>query len=124
MENRRKYSRVSMMLHGVLISDFVDTRTEIKIIDVSLNGALIKLVHDFDVFIAHKYDIEFRLGGSNKIRMQCICRHKRGKMVGLQCLHIDLESISSLRRLIELNIGESRMLHRELDELMHFDVES
>jgi hypothetical protein len=39
--------------------------------------------------------------------------------MGLQTEHIDLDSISHLRRLIELNVGDADILNRELGELVH-----
>ena len=39
--------------------------------------------------------------------------------IGLDCTAIDLDSISILRRLIELNLGDSKQLNKELSELSY-----
>ena len=38
--------------------------------------------------------------------------------LGLFCHHIDIDSITHLRRLIELNLGDETLLQRELAELL------
>jgi hypothetical protein len=40
--------------------------------------------------------------------------HVIGNEVGFKCEHIDLDSISALRRLVELNLGDSHLLERDL----------
>jgi hypothetical protein len=44
--------------------------------------------------------------------------HREGRQVGVRCLEIDLDSISHLRRLVELNVGDEAILHRELGALV------
>jgi hypothetical protein len=41
----------------------------------------------------------------------------RDDLLGFVCRHIDLESISHLRRLVELNLGDESLLERELAAL-------
>lgn len=38
----------------------------------------------------------------------------RDGLLGFECQHIDLDSISHLRRLVELNLGDEELLEREL----------
>jgi hypothetical protein len=42
----------------------------------------------------------------------------RGRQVGVQCGSIDLESITHLRRLVEMNLGGGSLLERELKALL------
>jgi hypothetical protein len=44
--------------------------------------------------------------------------HREWTLVGVRCVEIDLESISHLRRLVELNLGDAELLHRELSALV------
>jgi len=39
--------------------------------------------------------------------------------IGFICEHIDLDSITHLKRLVELNLGDEELLHRELSSLIH-----
>jgi len=41
--------------------------------------------------------------------------------VGIRCESIDLDSISHLRRLVELNLGDPELLNRELSALVSHD---
>jgi hypothetical protein len=43
--------------------------------------------------------------------------HLEGRFTGMRCETIDLESITHLRRLVELNSGDPSMLERELHSL-------
>ena len=43
--------------------------------------------------------------------------HQEGHEIGVQCNGIDIDSVSLLRRLIELNLGNDEQLHRELSQL-------
>ena len=43
--------------------------------------------------------------------------HVEGSRIGLQCLVLDLESASTLRRLVELNLADPELLERNLAEL-------
>ncbi len=40
-------------------------------------------------------------------------------MQTFRCEHIDIDSITHLKRLIELNLGDEALLHRELAHLIH-----
>jgi hypothetical protein len=49
--------------------------------------------------------------------MECRVAHIEPTYVGFHCLRIDLDSISFLRRMVELNTGEPAVLERELSAL-------
>ena len=56
------------------------------------------------------------------INMEASIAHIEGRQVGLKRAHIDMDSISHLRRLVELNLGDSELLHRELEHLAAPDL--
>jgi hypothetical protein len=43
--------------------------------------------------------------------------HVEDQHIGFRCEHIDLDSITHLRRLVELNVGDTDILYRELSAL-------
>jgi hypothetical protein len=43
--------------------------------------------------------------------------HVNDRTAGLRCIEIDLDSLTHLRRLLELNLGDSALLCRELEHL-------
>ena len=66
-----------------------------------------------------EYEICFVLGGSDiEIKMQVELTHEASKKLGFYCHHIDIDSATHLKRMIELNIGEEQLLHRELEQLL------
>lgn len=54
------------------------------------------------------------LGLDVLIRMEISLAWARDGLLGFECQHIDLDSISHLRRLVELNLGDEELLEREL----------
>jgi hypothetical protein len=64
------------------------------------------------------FDVDIRLDPKTPIKMQVRLTHEDNGQLGFVCQHIDLDSISHLRRLIELNLGDEEELHRELAALL------
>jgi len=88
------------------------------LIDISLKGVL---VDKPDNWTGNKEDpamVELELSGSDaSIRMDVIVAHVEENHIGFRCEHIDLDSITHLRRLVELNVGDTDILSRELNAL-------
>lgn len=121
---RRKYSRVALDLEGILQSEVQKKNYMVLVHDVSLKGAFVELRNfedDPHFFKGQKYRLVIELQATTKITMLMICRHVIGKKLGLECERIDPDSISNLRRLVEMNVGRSDILGRELNVLMHND---
>jgi len=51
------------------------------------------------------------------VQMEVRLAHSRDGLLGFECRAIDLDSLSHLRRLVELNLGDARLLDRELAAL-------
>ena len=91
------------------------------LIDISLKGALVHLSNNWEGKLGEPYLIELSLeGGENdvSIRMEVEVTHMEQGNIGFSCLHIGLDSITHLRRLIELNLGDDSILDRELAALI------
>ena len=90
------------------------------LIDISLNGLLIERPEDWqnDLF-GEFFDIEIILEDeSQTIRMKAHVAHEHEDRVGFQCDYIDLESMTTLKRLVELNSDNEDILERELERLI------
>lgn len=88
------------------------------LIDISLKGALVNTPANWNARIGDHLLLELPLGdGETVIRMETSVSHMEAGHVGLHCEHIDIDSISHLRRLVELNVGDAEVLYRELGEL-------
>lgn len=118
---RRKYSRVSLDFTGQLISEVQSKQFQVHIRDVSLKGAFVELANyeaDPHLFSGQRYKLLIDLQPTVKITMHMVCRHVIGRKLGLECERIDPESISTLKRLVEMNIGRTDVLNRELAVLI------
>lgn len=119
-EDRRHHSRITF--HTSAHLDFDGLRTEVRILDLSLKGALIQLPVSHPGF-AGMVDRTCRLDVSlddetDQIHMVAKVAHAQQDRIGLLCQEIDLDSVTHLRRLVELNLGDASLLERELSALI------
>lgn len=126
MDNRR-YSRINLDLPGTLETDIKGLKKSyiVHVRDVSLKGAFVELANfeaDPQLFISKKYKLTINLQATVKIVMEMTCRHVSGKSLGLECNNIDSNSIAHLKRLVEMNLGRSDILNRELNVLLKSNV--
>lgn len=91
-----------------------------QLLDISLKGALVKTEKEITSYIdGRNCNMTLLLGKDDTgITMQGRIAHHEGQLIGLECLHIDLDSITNLRRLIALNTGSEQLLERELGEML------
>lgn len=116
MENRRLFTRVLFSIKAILEVD--DTNYPVSILDISLNGVLVTLPKSKQSFKNKEGTLSFSLlDGESEVVMQVIIVHEDDDEVGLQCHSIDIDSISHLRRLIELNLGDDEQINKELSQL-------
>ncbi|MCG9697316.1 PilZ domain-containing protein [Shewanella sp. Isolate11] len=115
MDNRRQFSRVIFAADAILSDKHETWPTKIQ--DLSLNGALVEQPAGFSE-LQTPLTLSFKLAESDiVITMETQLVHKKNGLLGLQCLHIDIDSISHLRRMLELNLGDASLLDRELKML-------
>lgn len=124
-EQRRKFSRVHFREGAIL--HLAGHGLACEVLDLSLKGALLMCPAVGDVARAAKRGegCELRLAlsgiGSAVVLMIGAIAHVEvvGERlhVGMQCREIDLDSITHLRRLVELNLGDATVLDREMAAL-------
>lgn len=87
-------------------------------IDLSLKGALIKRPDNWSAVVGDVGILQVALSdGETVIDMEVSVAHSEGHKIGFHCDHIDIDSITHLRRLVELNLGNEELLERELSHL-------
>ena len=95
-----------------------ERRWETQLLDISLKGALLTLPSGWKGAIDEQFDLELVIDeGALVIRMETEVAHIQKGCIGLRCLHIDLDSMGHLRRLVELNLGDADQLNREFHAL-------
>lgn len=116
-KERRLFSRIPFNGVVTLVSD--EGRWVCNLVDISLKGVLIDQPEEWAGEIGEPYQLEISLSdGKIAITMDVVTAHIREKRIGFCCIHIDLESITHLRRLLELNIGDEEQMNRELSALV------
>ncbi len=88
-----------------------------NLLDVSLKGALVKQVDDWTVHAGQKCLFHLQLSPSVVVTMAATVSHVEDSFIGLHCDSIDLESLTHLRNLVELNADDPSLLERDLATL-------
>ncbi len=90
----------------------------VELIDISLNGILFKQPAGQTVVKGEPISICISLANNSQITMETELIYNEEDHMGCKCLHIDLDSITQLKRLVELNLGSDSFLERELTALL------
>lgn len=114
--NRRRFKRIAFDARTELIQG--PHRWPVKLLDLSLKGLLVERPQPWLGDQQQIFSIDIHLSTEVEIRMDVQLTHEERGQLGFVCRYISLESISSLRRLIELNLGDQAELERELGALI------
>ncbi len=89
-------------------------------LDLSLKGALLRLPAEAAALpLGSPCLLKVRLSDTDSsIAMAGEIAHVEAGRAGLLCRSIDIESITHLRRLIEMNLGDAALLERDLQALI------
>lgn len=94
-----------------------------EMIDISLKGVLLDVTGLNTAKPGDLGKLEMRLdAGDAIINMDIKISHITEQRIGARCELIDADSMTHLRRLVELNLGDEALLHRELAQLMAGDI--
>jgi hypothetical protein len=117
-EERRRFHRIHFDAPATLSLE--SGQIQSLILDCSLHGVMVKRHPDWQPHQGEPVGLELRLTEEEgpAIQMQTEVMRIGADSVGLSCRHIDLESITRLRRLVELNLGDSSLLERDLEHLV------
>ncbi len=115
-DERRDFSRIALARPTLLR---VRGGTErCQLVDISLQGALVRLPWIRPAAVGDLCTLVVALDeGLARIRMEGVVAHRGEQTVGIRCCEIDLDSVVFLRRLLEVNLGNDRLLLRELAAL-------
>lgn len=86
-----------------------------QVLDISLQGVLLSCPEGFNGQAGEEYTVTIWLSDdTTSISMDVTLRHREDGRIGFECRFLDLDSVTHLRRLVELNLGDEAELHREL----------
>jgi len=125
MNNRRQFTRILFSIKATL--QVGEQSYPVSIHDISLNGALVSVVNSEQSLKGQLGMLYFLLNEDQpetEVTMHIAVVHEDSNDIGLQCNAIDIDSITILRRLVELNLGDESQLNRELAQLSHDQSET
>ena len=117
---QRHFSRIpyhaAVQLHFTL-PDIVQAAT---LLNISLKGALIETLQPTNPDVGKNCRSTLSLSeGGEDIIMEGKIVHQKGNYIGIECQHIDMDSMINLRRLVELHLGDPSLLERELAAVLN-----
>jgi PilZ domain len=116
LDERRQFSRILFNADCTLTQGDLVWSTEV--LDISLRGVLVHRPDHFNLSPDSICEAVIRLSGSEShIIMSLIFAHEENNTLGFKCHHIDIDSMTHLKRLVELNVGSDNILMRELELL-------
>lgn len=116
LSDRRRFWRAAFQANVQLVDAIGATPAEL--IDISLKGALVNVPSQWSGRAGDTCRLELRLADDAEIAMDAVVAHVEAGRLGLRCRDIDLDSITHLRRLVEVNSGDPALLDRELAALL------
>lgn len=113
---RRHFSRISFASAARVVT--TDAQVAVQVLDLSLKGALVSLPAGTALEPGTLCLLDLPLAPhEGRITLAAQVAHVQDQRAGLLCLGIDIESITHLRRLMELNLGDPALAERDLRAL-------
>jgi hypothetical protein len=113
--NRRHFSRINLDRSIELTQG--DKSWTAQLVDLSLKGLLIELPTDWDADVGQWLDATLTLDDNSSIHMTVNWRRSDKNQLGFEYEHIDIDSIIQLRRLVIDQLGDEKLLEREMAAL-------
>jgi hypothetical protein len=114
--NRRQFWRAAFDSTVRLTTDH--GTVDAKLIDISLKGALLEVPGRWQGRKGDPCHVKLHLAEGVVIAMWGHVAHLDGQHIGIRGESIDIDSITHLRRLVELNSGDAALLEREFQLLL------
>lgn len=114
-EDKRRFARIFHDANTHLIPDN-GSAVQCNLLDISLNGCLVSgSASTANYQVDDEFTVDIILGEAVSIEAAAqIVFIGEDKQMGFQFNEIDIDSITALRRLVELNIGDTTLLERNL----------
>jgi len=116
---KRRFNRIPFDAKAHINTDDGDLFLNCQVWDISLKGLLIEKPGQWQTKMHQACHVDLLLEeGEIIIHMIAMVAHIAEDSIGFECEQIDLDSITHLKRLVELNLGDDAILHRELSALI------
>ena len=116
-DERRVFSRVPFTGKVAVVGDHAHWLADL--IDISMKGVLVTRPAEWHDQTGDNFQLKIDLGENRVvITMDASLVHSSDECLGFCCEHIDLDSMTHLRRLLELNLGDEERINHELSALI------
>lgn len=116
VQQRRRFSR--LRFQGAACLQIGAAEYPCEVIDLSLRGALLRVELAPLPALGTPCLLELELGAAVTVRMAGEVAHLAAHGLGIVCRETDLDSLTHLRRLLTLNLGDAGLVDRELSALL------
>ncbi|GAK85084.1 hypothetical protein JCM19238_2664 [Vibrio ponticus] len=116
MIERRRFSRIVYQALATVSQG--ENRVEASVKDLSLHGLLLSCPQSDVLNKTQVITVKFQLPESDiTIELEGRIVSEERELTRVIIEHIDIDSISHIKRIIELNVGDDQLLHREIEQL-------
>ena len=116
---QRHFTRIPFNATATIINSRTAYKTKAELIDISFKGVLISKPNDWQGINGEHYTVHLQLAGDEvEINLAVIEVHHENDHIGFKTEHMELDTATHLRRLVELNLGDEKLIERELSEFI------
>jgi len=113
---RRRFHRI--LFDAPTCIETANGNLQTQLLDISLKGALARTPAHWQPQAGEPVILHVLLDeAGTEITMHALCAHIEADRVGFLCDEIDMDSITQLKRLVAMNIGDDELLQRDLAAL-------
>jgi len=121
-QDHRRFQRINFVDAVQVISEDIEgaeaSSWEAQCIDISMLGMLLEVPDGFPLVVGTPFEVQLILAEDIMIEMPCTLVHVEDKHAGFRAEKMSIDSLTNLRRLLELNLADSTEVERELHELI------
>ncbi len=118
-DEKRHFTRIPFDAR-VVLTDADDSSYEARLLDISLRGALTSRPDNWHANTGDTCKLRLDLvegAEDTRLEMEVTVAHQENEQIGFHIEHLGVDTATHLHRLVELNLGDEKLLERELAEL-------
>ena len=117
---QRHFTRIPFNASVIVINSRTNEKIMAELLDISFKGLLISKPRDWQGENGDGYTVHLELAGEEvQLNLDVVEVHREEDHIGFKTEHMDIDTATHLRRIVELNLGDENLLERELSELVH-----
>jgi hypothetical protein len=114
--SQRHFTRVSLHNPAIIATD--DTQWDTHLMDLSLSGALLEHPPGWTGHTGDRYRLKLLLADRSYLEVDAQVRQVDAGRLGMAFIDLDETDRDEIRGLVEINLGDTALLQRELSEFL------